>query len=88
MSLLISAVVTFQLKLRLKIVTLYRVKTVRIVFASKSAFVYHAKGNLLDRIYSSRINVKEDVTLNLHIDFVALNVAIFSSALLRRDGLS
>lgn len=39
MSLLISAVVTFQLKVRLNIVTLYRVKTVRIVFASKCVHV-------------------------------------------------
>ena len=34
MSLLTSAVVKFQLKLRLKTVTLYRVKNVRIVFPS------------------------------------------------------
>ncbi len=37
--LLTSAVVKFQLKLRLKTVTLYRVKHVRIVFPSATLFV-------------------------------------------------
>ena len=40
MSLLTSAVVKFQLKLRLKTVTLYRVKNVRIVFPSVEMWYY------------------------------------------------
>ncbi len=85
MLVLISAVVKLQLKSRLKTATLYKVRNARIVFPSIKHYLLKCcdeTGHI-----SSQINKQRVVKLNLHIDLVALNVAIFSSALRRKDGL-